>query len=167
MKRTAVLIALCGACMLGSFFVTLIAAPPNQADSPGNASLIPEKDWARACAVDTAFAGESRELRQRADEDRGRLAELLSDQNAGDEVILAQVEKVIASHDQLERRVAQHLLKIRKQLTPDQQKQLMGLASDSVRQGGYRWRGGRGPSSVPATQPTDHRGRKGKAWQRE
>ncbi len=80
-------------------------------------------------------------MRASVESTRSRLAELLGDPGATDESILSQVEQVIASQDQLERRVAQHLVKIRHQLSADQQKQLMGLASESVRQRGNRWRG--------------------------
>ncbi len=161
MKKTAFIVTLCGMCAIASFLVTLAAQPERKTKSSPAAELaIPARDWSRACATDPGFTEESKTLRASADTARTRLAELLDNPEATDESILAQVEQVIASHDQLERRVAQHLMMIRHQLSPEQQKQLMGLASESVRQGGYRWRGGRGPSSAPGTQESNHPGRR-------
>lgn len=167
MKKTILIALVCIACAIGSFLATYAAQPAAkqlQTNPPAELS-IPSQDWSRACATDPNFPQESKALAESVSSARVKLAELLEDSKASDEAILAQVEQIIAIHDQFERRVAQHLLKIRQQLSADQQKQLMGLASESVRQGGYRWRGGRGPSTAPTTQESDRPGRK--RWGRQ
>ncbi len=65
-------------------------------------------------------------------EARTRLAVVLEDATSSDEQITAHAEQLIAAHDDLERRIAKHLLAIRGLLTPEQAKQLMGLAASSV-----------------------------------
>lgn len=167
MTKITLLAITCVVCAVGAFLATY-AVQPATSNKPSTAPAglsIPSNDWSRACAMDPGFPEESKKLNDAVASDRAKLAELLDNPSANEEAILAQVEKVIATHDQLERRVAQHLLKIRSQLSPEQQKQLMGLASESVRQGGYRWRGGRGPTTAPTTQESTHPGRK--RWGRQ
>lgn len=159
MRKTILISGICAACAIASFIVTM-AAPPTRKSQPPADLAISEQDWSRACAMDPSFPDESRRMKESVEAAREKLAELLDDTTASDEAILSQVETVILLHDQLERRVTQHLLKIRHQLTSDQQRKLMGLASESVRQGGHRWRGGRGSTTAPATQEDDHPGRK-------
>lgn len=160
-RSTRTIIALCLVSAGISFIITLAAGPRQDARGPQLSTLnLSEQDWSRIRAFDPTFADESGTLTQALAADRATLADLLEDPASRDEAILAQVEKVIVSHDQLERRVTQHLLKIRQHLTASQQKQLMGLASESVRQGGYRWRGGRASSETPTTGEGDRSGRR-------
>ena len=87
-------------------------------------------------ATDPGFVDEAGKLRQDAEADRMALAALLEAPGSSDQQIMAQIERVIASHDALERRVATHMLAIRPILTPEQAKQLMGLAASGVRNAG-------------------------------
>ena len=158
---TVMVIGICAVAAGISFLATLAAAPKDPATTQASPTLnISTQDWSRARALDPTFPSESAAMSDALAKDRAQLADLLDNSTASDEAILAQVEKVIASHDQMERRAAQHLLKIRHQLSADQQKQLMGLASETVRQGGMRWRGGRGPSTAPSTQESNRPGRR-------
>ena len=88
---------------------------------------------------------------------RHELADLLESEGAADAQVLEQVELVIAAHNALERRVAQHVLAIRKHLTPAQQKRLMGLCARQVRgQGDAHLQPlGRDPGSTAITPDAD------------
>lgn len=162
-NRRMWLAALCVAAAAVSFVATLAARLPRPpATDPVDTLPISSRDWQRATACDPGFPREARELSATLDRERAALADLLEDAASQDDQIRGQIERVIAAHNALERRVAEHVLKVRGQLTPEQQKQLMGLVSDTVRQAGPRWRGGRGEGSSAATQPTTHPGRRGK-----
>ena len=87
-------------------------------------------------ATDSSFVDEAGQLSEKLAAERKKLEALLEDTSSTDEAIMAQIERVIASHDALERRVASHMLAIRPILTPDQAKQLMGLAANGVRNAG-------------------------------
>lgn len=87
-------------------------------------------------ATDPDFADEAGRLKGIVQADRQALAVMLENPESTDEQIMAQIEKVIASHDALERHVARHMLAIRPILTPEQAKQLMGLAASGVRSAG-------------------------------
>lgn len=92
------------------------------------------------------FEKESGNLQQAMELERTKLCRLLEDIQSTDEQVLAQVEKVTATHDELERAVARYLLKIRKVLSPQQSKQLMGLAASGVRDCGRHMQMRRGQS---------------------
>ena len=160
MKRnTITTVGLCIASATIAFVATLVAAPdPISLDR--SELGISSEDWSRVQSSDPTFKSESRDLAARLDRQRTELADLLDNPATTDAAILEQVDAVIATHDQLERRIAQHLVEIRHQLTADQQKRLMGIASANVRHGGYRWRGGRSPEATSV--PQDHPGRHGK-----
>ena len=84
--------------------------------------------------------------------EREKLATMLDDGSAPDDRIIAQVERVSKAHAALERRVAQHILAIRKHLTAAQQKRLMGLCARGVRNvGGSHPKPAHG-STGPATR---------------
>jgi Spy/CpxP family protein refolding chaperone len=87
-------------------------------------------------ATDPTFVDEAGGLRQQVEADRMALAALLENPGSSDRQIMDQIERAIASHDALERRVARHMLAIRPILTPEQAKQLMGLAASGVRNAG-------------------------------
>lgn len=80
---------------------------------------------------DPAFARDLHRLRNDLTAARTSLARLF-DRGADDAAIRAAIEKAIAAHNALERRVADHLLTIRHHLTPAQQKQLFSLAAESL-----------------------------------
>ncbi len=90
----------------------------------------------RVRLADPGFMLETMQLRQQLHQQREKLAGLLEDDASSDEAVLEQVEKLIEVQGQLERRVTNHLLKIRKQLTPEQRKRLFGLAARGVRRHG-------------------------------
>ena len=153
--------ALCLTTAAVAFVATLAA----KSGGPTTSSLnISAREWRRATACDPAFQDEAQTLAQTLDDERAALADLLDQPAATDAQVRAQVERVIVAHNALERRAAEHLLKVREQLSPGQQKQLMGLVSETVRHAGPRWRGGRG--ETPATQPSTHPGRRGQRGSR-
>lgn len=86
--------------------------------------------------ADPDFNGQAATLRADLAEQRDALAGLLEAPDSSDETLTRQVERVIAAHDALERRVARHVLAIRKHLTPSQAKRLMGLLAEGVRSAG-------------------------------
>jgi hypothetical protein len=114
-------------------------------------------------AADPTFVADHARLDAAMTAERDRLAKLL-ESAADDDAIMKQVEVVMTAHNEVERRVAQHLLRIRKHLTPQQQKRLMDLAAEGVRQRGYRWRRGQQGGNAETHGP-GHGGR-GPGWRR-
>lgn len=84
-------------------------------------------------AADPTFAAETDALRADLCGQREKLAGLLEDTATPKQQILDQVELVIAAQEKLTRRVAEHLVTIRPLLTPQQQRQLMGMCASEVR----------------------------------
>jgi len=111
---------------------------------------------------DPHFAREAAELDAQLRHEQEKLAALLEAISTPDEQILEQLERVIAAHAALERRVARYVLKIRHHLSPDQQRRLLGLCASGVRKAaGRQWRGSRqheGRRRGPG-------GRRGPRWQ--
>ncbi len=145
------------ACLLGTFVVTYAwqsqPSEPAGAGDPlralGNWLELRPGQLQRMSEVDATFAQESRELEQRLAAERERLAELFESDEADDARIMAQVERVIVAHDNLERRVARYLLALRPHLTDQQRARLFKRCAETVRQGcgkrwGKGWGGGRG-----------------------
>lgn len=105
---------------------------------------------AAVTAADPTFDEESRRLRDALAAAREKLAALLEQPSTPDEGLSQQIERVIGAHNTLERRVARHVLAIRKHLTAGQQKQLLGLCAAGVRRAAGRgWRRGRGGAAGP------------------
>jgi len=103
--------------------------------------------------ADPGFVDDADRLEEQVEADRDALAALLENPGSSDEQVTSQVERVIASHDALERRVAQHMLALRPILTPQQTKQLMGLAANGVRNARRCQRWSRQPGQPdPCTQ---------------
>ncbi len=120
----------------------------------------------QVCQADPQFAREAQDLRRALEQQRADLVAMLDDPAHTDEAILAQVDRVAATHTALERRVARHLLAIRKLLTPQQARQFMGLAADSVRETSRgQYRRGYGHAQTSPANPQDgrsqHRNRRG------
>ena len=115
--------------------------------------------------ADPTFEADAARLRQTLETQRDQLASVMGDPQSSDAAILGQVERVIEAHNALERRVARHVVAVRSILTPQQQRQLMDLCAESVRQGGQqRWRHGQqGETDVRGrgNGPGDGRGRFG------
>jgi hypothetical protein len=97
--------------------------------------------------ADPQFPVDSEKLSTDLQAERLKLAALLDEPQTPNQAILSQVERVIATHDALERRVAGYVLAIRPHLTADQQKRLLGLCAEGVRQA-HGWRGGRGTGAA-------------------
>lgn len=94
---------------------------------------------------DPDFAEDLKRIRGDLDQARTRLIELFDDPTSSDERLREQLEKTIDKHNQLERRVADHILAVRRLLSSEQQKRLFGLAAERVRQCRRQgWRGGGG-----------------------
>jgi len=83
--------------------------------------------------ADPDFNRQAATLRAELAKERDALAGLLETTASSDEILTQQVERVIAAHGALERRVARHVLAIRKHLTPSQAKCLMSLLAEGVR----------------------------------
>ncbi len=156
LKSTLLLLVMSVAAGVGSFLATVAARPssgPATQPAPAAPSSSPLGDWLalpseRAQAVETAdpgFADASRALSETLAAERERLAAVVEDASSTDAQIREQVERVIAAHSALERRVTEHILALRPHLTAAEQKRLLGLCAQGVRSAArWRWRGGRG-----------------------
>jgi len=76
---------------------------------------------------DAQFEADSASLRDTLLRERAKLLAAFEDPAATNDEILAQLDKLILAHGQIERRVAAHVLVLRPHLTADQQKWLIGL----------------------------------------
>lgn len=85
--------------------------------------------------LDPGFEAKSTELAQTASKVQEQIALLLNTPSATEKVILQQLEKSLEARAQMERLTSQHVLLIRSQLSPEQQKILVGLCADC----GRRW----------------------------
>lgn len=159
-----------GACVvvaLVTFLLTVEAAP--SASSP---AAPPLDRWLALSAAqqqeitrdDPTFDADSAALRDQVLKARNTLAAMLEAAGPSEADILAQVDRVSAAENALQRRVTQYVLRIRHRLTTQQQMNLMGLCANAVRGQGYgrgmgmgmgrgnggggglRYRGGRGPN---------------------
>jgi len=83
--------------------------------------------------ADPSFPAEAADFAAKLDAEQEKLAVLLESPSSGKEETMAQVERLMLAHNNLERRVAEHVLQVREHLTPDQRKTLMGLMAGRVR----------------------------------
>ena len=83
--------------------------------------------------ADPSFPGDAGKLAAALDAEQEKLATLLEDPGSNRETTMAQVETMMIAHNNLERRVAEHVLEVREHLTPEQRKKLMGLMAQRVR----------------------------------
>ena len=83
--------------------------------------------------LDNSFDEEVSVLVSSLYQEQAALANLIEEGDSTDEKIMGQVDKVIAAHDGLIRRVGGHILAIRKQLSPEKQKKLMGFCARIIR----------------------------------
>jgi Spy/CpxP family protein refolding chaperone len=83
--------------------------------------------------ADPNFPVDAGALAAKLDAEQENLATLLEDPNSEREATMAQVETMMIAHNNLERRVAEHVLEVREHLTPEQRKKLMGLMAQRVR----------------------------------
>ena len=108
----------------------------NECESIADCLGLSADEASAMAAADPDFGPQARTLRSSLDKERDALAGLLEGPATTDEAVMQQVERVITAHSALERRVAVHVLAIRKLLAPEQAKRLMGLAARSVRKCG-------------------------------
>ena len=128
-------------------------------------------------SADPRFLTDAAEFATKLDAEQEKLASLLEDPGSGKEETMAQVEALMLAHNNLERRVAKHVLEVREHLTPEQRKKLMGLMAGRVRVtqtrmqrcrwgwgrghgrgrggGGGRGRGGQGGGRGPCADDND------------
>jgi len=76
---------------------------------------------------DADFEAETTDLRNVLLTERARLLSMFEDPESGDDQLLEQIEKLVAAHSGIERRVVKHVLVLRPYLTVEQQKWLIGL----------------------------------------
>lgn len=81
-------------------------------------------------------------------EARNRLVEVLQNEDSTDEQILTRLDEVLALNARMERRIVDHLLRIRPHLDPDQSRRLMRLCAMHIRSAAMG-RGGRGGPGGP------------------
>ncbi|MHC4569157.1 MAG: hypothetical protein ACYTE3_25785 [Planctomycetota bacterium] len=89
----------------------------------GQVSLMHEKD--------PGFETEAADLRSVLLAERARLLSMFEDPESGDDQLLEQIEKLVAAHSGIERRIIRHVLVLRPYLTVEQQKWLIGLCRRS------------------------------------
>lgn len=83
--------------------------------------------------ADPSFPSDAANLAAKLDAEQEKLAGLLENPDSAREETMVQVETMMVAHNDLERRVAEHVLEVREHLTPDQRKKLMGLMAERVR----------------------------------
>ena len=137
MRRNNLLILLTGAFFAGIVFTLTIGAGPKSAPAkdPHLNSLLnlTSEQIAAIDQADPDFDADAADLSNALDDAKTRLAEVLESDDATDEQIRKQFESTIEAHNALKRRVAEHILKIRTHLEPEQRSRLMGLCAESVR----------------------------------
>jgi len=152
----------------GSFWAATAVGPDDTATPPDNGStqqtpappemgrwLGLDRDRARRVRrTDPGFHDDMADLKSQLANERDTLASLLEDTESSDQAVLSQVEKVVEAQGRIERRVVDHLLKIRKHLSPDQRRKLFDLVARRVR------RQGRGPGGPMAPGRNENGGRR-------
>jgi len=95
-------------------------------------------------AKDPTFRDDLARLRAELATRRQALADALESSDSSDEQIRACVERIIETHNALERRVTEYLLIVRYELSPQQRAKLFRLCAEGVRGGhGRGWGMGR------------------------
>jgi Spy/CpxP family protein refolding chaperone len=86
--------------------------------------------------LDASFPKDYSRLRQDLQTRRSELAQAIEDPKSSDALIRGRVDAAIEADHALERRITEHLLTVRQQLTPEQQQRLFSLAAEGIRRGG-------------------------------
>jgi hypothetical protein len=86
-----------------------------------------DRQIAIAQRQDPNFQVDAAQLRDALLAARAKLLGMFEDPNTTNNELVAQIEKLILAHSQIERRIAKHVLVLRPYLTADQQKWLIGL----------------------------------------
>jgi len=116
--------------------------------------------------ADPSFVEEAGRLRGQLVEQRREFARLLESDETSDEQLLEQLDRIVDTQAALERRAVDHLLKIRRFLTPEQRRRLFHLAARGVRGHGppSRWDGGDRGQRRPGPQSRPHARRHSRPW---
>jgi hypothetical protein len=142
------------ACAAGSYVATYAMQQPRNgapSSAPGTSASASVADWlgltpqqaAEVREIEAGFAADRVPLEATLAAERERLAAALENPASTNDEILQQVEKVIAAHNALERRVAAHLIAMRPHLAVEQQRRLFERFASGVRESGGRgWRHG-------------------------
>ncbi|MBN2132298.1 MAG: hypothetical protein JW741_22545 [Sedimentisphaerales bacterium] len=118
----------------------------------------------RVARAERQFQARSSRLADSVRHEQALLSSALADPCSTGEEILAQVDRVIESHELLMRAVGEHLATLSNRLPRAQVERLMGSCVSSLRgqvQRRYRWRGGAHDDSSWETPGDDGRGRYG------
>lgn len=117
------------------------SSPPDGAGGAVASWLnLPAEQREAVSRADPSFEDDAARLRGEVAEKKQALARLLEQPESSDEAVMGGLEEVIAASNALERRTARYLLSVRRHLTPEQQKRLLSLCAEEVRQGRrYQW----------------------------
>jgi Spy/CpxP family protein refolding chaperone len=141
MKRTTWM--LLGSCIMVGLLVFLVTVKAGNASSvpaTGNAVPAPLSQWLALSPAqqrdlekdDPNYDADWMALRNAVWAERQSLATMLQATEAKEADVLAQVDRVSAAENALQRRVTQHILRLRAGLTPEQQQNLMGLCANAI-----------------------------------
>lgn len=171
MKGTRTLVSLLAVVAAGlvAYAATVAARPgsPNQPLDGANAAVaswlnLPAEQRDAVSRADPSFESDATRLRGEVAERKQRLARLLEQPDSSDDAVMKGLEEVIAASNALERRTAEYLLSVRRHLTPEQQKRLLSLCAEEVRQGRrYQWGRRQGATDRDMAEPPGPRGRPG------
>ncbi|MHC4444878.1 MAG: Spy/CpxP family protein refolding chaperone [Planctomycetota bacterium] len=149
----------------GSFAGTVATRSGTTKPAPSK-DLSPLSRWlaldgdqaAKIEALDPNFAEEIGQLRDHLSDARKNLIALFENSQTTDQQLRDQIEQVIEAHNRVERRVTDHLIVVRPQLTPAQQQRLFSLCAENVRYcwRQQRWRQGRGCQGDETSNGGDH-----------
>ncbi len=162
-----IVVALSGAI---SFIGTRLAAIASQKTGLDESVSWLEQAAPSVVKLEENFSKESNELIENLLQEQRNLARVIEDPCTPDESILAQVEKVIAAHEPLLRRVGEHIATLRSKLTEAQRERLMSLCADVLRgpMGQGRGRGyGGGMRMGRQDSPGAGRGPRGRGYGRQ
>ena len=129
-----------------SFGVTLAArqqsSNPSPAESVPDQLSLPREQWETIQNHDVAFEADLATLRAEARTRRQDLCAALESKDISDSNIRAKAAALRDAENRVQERVLDHLLAIRQHLTPDQQRRLLDMCAQGMRQGGgggMRW----------------------------
>jgi len=86
-----------------------------------------DEQTALALQNDPSFEEDCIHLKNEVSDAHGELLADFEDPQTSDETLLAGVDRLIAAHNDLETRVARHVVKLRPYLSPEQMDRLLGL----------------------------------------
>lgn len=132
-KRTTILAVVAFACAAVSFFNARSTALSDQ-----EAKLGPSQKWLSgaspaAIELEEQFGEQLDELMNTLAARQKSLASALEDPCTPDEVVLKHTENVITAHENLMRRVGEHVVELRGKLPAANRDYLMGLCAETVR----------------------------------